>query len=536
MMLTGEWKEQIKQLLGDRDRIQKTQFEYVITDYSKLRDRVGQLTKEYNRVSLELKSSRQENLDLSLKLEKSNAFMSHDFEQKVFRLQEEVTELHRQKGDLASNVIDLSKSVQEKDKLLSSVHSKMSELENEARNLQQANMGYLNEIHNLERANKLLRDEKNAISETLQAVQVKCAELEEDKCRLIERINKLQSVVERLKNLEHDVNYRKAQETIRKQLAEAASLSVDEPNNMGPLVAAVVPTKAVAEVLANEGEVNSVRFTPSGNLFGSAGFDRKLRLWSVVGGKCELRSTLVGCNASISAIDFDPKETVVLGASSDFSCRVWTLADSRLRVNLTGHAKSVVSAKFIGSAKRVVTISADRTIKLWDVDRCHCQRTIMSASASQDVVACTAFGAVITGHYDHNLRIWDERSGTNTDTIALSSRITGLDISSDFSQVLACTRQNTLEIVNLRMKRVVQRLTAEGFQVGLDIVRPSFSPDAQYAVAGSQNGGLFIWNTRDGQLEDCLQGHSNTVVCSHWNPSGVSIVSCERTNKAIVWE
>ncbi|OON14753.1 hypothetical protein X801_09450 [Opisthorchis viverrini] len=112
MMLTGEWKEQIKQLLGDRDRLQKTQFEYVITDCktvtfcvidkldSKLRDRVGQLTKEYNRVSLELKSSRQENLDLSLKLEKSNAFMSHDFEQKVFRLQEEVTELHRQKGDV----------------------------------------------------------------------------------------------------------------------------------------------------------------------------------------------------------------------------------------------------------------------------------------------------------------------------------------------------------------------------------------------------------------------------------------------------
>ncbi|VDQ04823.1 unnamed protein product [Trichobilharzia regenti] len=57
---------------------------------------------------------------------------------------------------------------------------------------------------------------------------------------------------------------------------------------------------------ANEGEVNSVRFTPSGHIFGSAGFDRKVRLWTYLNGKCEIHSTLLGCNAAVTAIDFDP--------------------------------------------------------------------------------------------------------------------------------------------------------------------------------------------------------------------------------------
>ncbi|KAF6767855.1 hypothetical protein AHF37_09865 [Paragonimus kellicotti] len=531
-----DWKERILYLLERRDTLQYHNFQDIIGNYSKLRDRAGQLATECSRVGAQLKALRQENLEL-------NTLKSYDFEQKIFRLQEELTELHRQKGNLAGEFIELNKSVQEKDKLIASKNARIAEIEAGVKKLQTTNMNLLDEVHKLERSNKLLREEKLAISENFECVQAKNRELEDDRCKLIERMNKLQVVVEQLKNIEHDVNYRKAQEAIRKQLAEAASISVDETPLAGPaqVFSAVIPQKAVAEIDANEGEVNSVRFTPSGQLFGSAGFDRKLRLWAVVEGKCELRSTLVGCNAAVTAIDFDPNETVVLGASSDFSCRVWTLSDSRLRVNLTGHSERVVSAKFIGSSKRVVTVSSDRTIKLWDVDRCQCRRTILAGSASQDVVACTGLGAVITGHFDHHLRIWDERTGNNTDKIALSARITGLDISSeddmlqhpriaflhlqailsmpcpfvivlsflstDCTQVLACTRNNTVEVVNLRMKCVMQCLASEDFRVGLDIVRPTFSPDAQFAAAGGQDGGVYIWNTQSGQLEKCLRGH-----------------------------
>ena len=56
---------------------------------------------------------------------------------------------------------------------------------------------------------------------------------------------------------------------------------------------------------------------------------------------------------------------MVLGASSDFACRVWNLADRRLKVNLTGHADRLLAGRFFGGgAKSVVTSSIDRTIKV----------------------------------------------------------------------------------------------------------------------------------------------------------------------------
>lgn len=58
---------------------------------------------------------------------------------------------------------------------------------------------------------------------------------------------------------------------------------------------------------------------------------------------------------------------MVLGASSDFACRVWTLADRRLKVNLTGHSDRVVAARFVGGGdaiNAIVTASNDRTIKV----------------------------------------------------------------------------------------------------------------------------------------------------------------------------
>ncbi|CAH8444257.1 unnamed protein product [Schistosoma turkestanicum] len=533
------WKAAILSSLLERDIVEKSFFNEIFAQYNSNKELVVQLKGENTRLVRELTLCQQEKSTVQLEFEKIKSVKSYDYEQKVFHLQEEVTELHRQKGNLAQNVIDLNRVLQEKDTLLQSKSLKISELEECLKANQKQNHHLMDKVKELEETKELLTDEQASHLMAMKALETKNRQLEDDNLQLIKRVKSLQNTVERLKNIEYDIQYRKTQETIRKNLQDAVNSTIfvtdgDRLDKPLPCKSAL-PRNVAVKIDANESEVNSVRFTPSGHIFGSAGFDRKLRLWTFLNGKCEVHSTLVGCNAAVTAIDFDPNETAVLGASSDFSCRVWTLNDSRLRVNLTGHSERVISAKFIGSANRVVTASSDRTIKIWDVDKCCCRRTIMATSTFQDVVVCPSMSALVTGHFDQHLRIWDERSGENTSKILLSGRITGMDISSDFTTVLACTRNNTLEIVDLRTNQVIQCLKADGFQTGLDIVRPCFSPDSDYAAAGGHDGGVYIWSTVSGNLEVCLRDHTNIVVCCHWNPNGNSLVSCERIKKAIVW-
>lgn len=69
------------------------------------------------------------------------------------------------------------------------------------------------------------------------------------------------------------------------------------------------------------------------------------------------------------------------------------------------------------------------TLQLWNVDKCHCLRTIVTPSGFQDVVYSHPGNTVITGHFDQKLRFWDERSDRMSNEIALSGKITGMDLS-----------------------------------------------------------------------------------------------------------
>ncbi|CAG5129829.1 unnamed protein product, partial [Candidula unifasciata] len=103
------------------------------------------------------------------------------------------------------------------------------------------------------------------------------------------------------------------------------------------------------------------------------------------------------------------------------------------------------------------------------------------------------------------------------------------------SQLLCCTRDDSLSVIDLRMMKVFSTLVAEGFKVGWDSARAVFSPDAKFAAAGSSDGGLYIWNLKNNKVERLLKEHNHAVLACSWSPLGTSIVSCEKGKTVIVW-
>nr|XP_060627305.1 protein Atg16l2 [Anolis sagrei ordinatus] len=285
---------------------------------------------------------------------------------------------------------------------------------------------------------------------------------------------------------------------------------------------------------AHGSEVNAIRFSPNSGMLATGGTDRLIQLWNVVGGRLEKMQTLEGANGSITSVDFDPSGCHLLAATYNNAAQLWKTGDCQCKEILTGHTDKVTAAKFRSTRHQAVTGSRDRTVKEWDLNKGACSRTIDVFSYCNDVVCCGTI--IVSGHHDKTIRFWDSRDVRCTQVIPVEGTVTSLSISPDQMHLLSCSRDNALKVIDLRMHNVRQVLRADGFKCGSDGTKAVFSPDKSYAMVGSTNGSLFIWNMGTGKLETTLSGeHWSPVNAVAWSSSGTYVGSVDRCRKLVLW-
>nr|XP_047131027.1 autophagy-related protein 16-1-like isoform X3 [Hydra vulgaris] len=227
------------------------------------------------------------------------------------------------------------------------------------------------------------------------------------------------------------------------------------------------------------------------------------------------------CLTSVPDRPTQSTEKLILASSNDNACWIWSINDLRLRHTLTGHSNKVMTAKFLGTdSSKIASGSYDRTIKVWDLRSKVCTKTIFAGSSCNDLVTSDIAGTtIISGHFDKKIRFWDIRCDQNSNEIQLQGKVASLDLSQDMNYLLACTRDDSLKLIDLRRNQIVS----------------TYSPDAQYALCGSHDNNIYVWNTRTNQLDKVLKEHKSAVIATAWHPHGSSILSSDKNKHVILW-
>ncbi|XP_059187590.1 autophagy-related protein 16-1 isoform X2 [Centropristis striata] len=595
--LQCSWKRHVSEQLKLRDRVQRQAFEEIVHQYNRLlekSDLQAVLSERYQTDKYEVQRGHE-----ACAADSNRDILQQEVSQMRIRHQEELTELHKKRGELAQSVIELNNQIQQKDKEILNNEARMLEFQQQITNLEGDCRELRSCLQDLERANQTLKDEYDALQITFSALEEKLRKTTEDNQELVSRWMAEKAQEANKLNAENEKDSRRRQAKLQKELADAAkeplpidpdddievlaedagkdrgetspnrplsrtpskkisqpppgglldsisnifgrrpanSFSTSPENTEAPsgVCAEVrVPSTALHVFEAHDGEVNAVRFSPGSRLLATGGMDRRVKLWEVVSGRCEPKGALTGSNAGITSIEFDSAGSYLLAASNDFASRIWTVDDYRLRHTLTGHSGKVLSARFLLDNARIVSGSYDRTLKLWDLRSKVCMKTVFAGSSCNDIV-CTE-QCVMSGHFDKKVRFWDIRAESIVKELELLGRVTSLDLNHDRTELLTCSRDDLLKVIDLRTNAVRQTFSAQGFKCGADWTRVTFSPDGSYVAGGSADGALYIWNVLTGKVDRTLDRNHNSAINSvSWSPSGAFVASVEKGSRAILW-
>jgi len=243
-------------------------------------------------------------------------------------------------------------------------------------------------------------------------------------------------------------------------------------------------------------------------------------------------------------------ENTIISGSTDQTVRLWDLSTGRSTHIFGGHISTVRCLALVKpehvenqdglltwpEQPLIVTGSRDATLRVWRIPqagepeyRCHKPdesdlgdpteynpeenpyhlRCLRGHEAPIRAIAARG-RTVVSGSYDHTLRVWDIETGTCTWVLTgHSGKVYSLALDLDHHQVFSGSMDGTIrcwDINNGNCKSVMQGHTS---LVGL------LSLSSSYLVSGSADAVVFVWNPSTQELCHKFTGHKGAVTALH---------------------
>lgn len=124
------------------------------------------------------------------------------------------------------------------------------------------------------------------------------------------------------------------------------------------------------------GNIRTVAFSHDGRYIATGSSDRLVKILDAQ--SLEVANTIEGHGDTVFAIRFSADDRCFATAGKDARVRLWSMDGYKLKplVKVTAHTFSINAIAFVDCSKELITVSQDKTIKLWDVASMTCLETI----------------------------------------------------------------------------------------------------------------------------------------------------------------
>jgi len=248
---------------------------------------------------------------------------------------------------------------------------------------------------------------------------------------------------------------------------------------------------------AHEKGVKDINFSPDGTRFLSCGYDNYARMFDVETGQC--LASFTKYKTPHCGVFYPREPNIFLVGQANKKIIQWDMRSKRMTQEYDRHLGAINTVSFIDDNRRFVSTSDDKSIRVWEF----------------------GIGVEIKYIAEPHMHAIAQTRKTYDDRWLLCQ--------SNDNQILVYSAKDKFK---LNRKKTFKGHSNAGYSVGVDS-----SPDGQYVLSGTADGGLVVWDWQTCKIIKQLKAHQKVTSGCAWHPIEPSkVASCSWDGTIKFWD
>ncbi|KAF5340663.1 hypothetical protein D9611_007282 [Ephemerocybe angulata] len=238
----------------------------------------------------------------------------------------------------------------------------------------------------------------------------------------------------------------------------------------------------------------------------------------------------------VTSVVFSGDGSKIISGSADKTVRVWDASTGNVRSILEGHSDWCSSVAISGDGSWIVSGSEDKTVRTWDAIAGKAHRVLAGHDGYVMAVAFSWDGSrICSGSMDKTVRVWQASTGVVQSILeGHLAAVRSVAFSRDGKRIVSGASDALIRVwdassTTCKLQKVLQGHSSEVWSV-------AFSMDGTRIVSGSCDGTARVWDVSTGTMLKCLEGDMDIVTSIAISPDGKKVVSGSYDNTARVWD
>ncbi|XP_065371314.1 autophagy-related protein 16 isoform X2 [Calliphora vicina] len=557
-----EWRQTLMIRLRERNRRDVVPFKEIIQQNNRLMDNVAQLKSDNLKLSVEneqLRTAISTGGGIGGKDSTAAQLAIAAMEKKLLAQQEELTDLHKRKGENSQLIVDLNIKMEKQQQIVAEKEHSLADQQTANNSLKAEVQMLKSSLEELKNLNTTLRDEYTALQLAFSALEDKLRGVQDENRCLLERLMRYKSKDADKLNEENESFlrlpsiFRKRSDKLKRDLEDA----VREPNS--PFTQHHRNSSSPSFQGAGGGGDpydDDDRDTSSGDHCVEAGSDADMYGTqneqfgglggSNIGGYGYYKSA---CPTTIHmkfeaheteshAVRWSPIERVIATGGADRKVKLWDVGkgSTEPRAVLGGSSAGINSVDFDSTGTYVIGTSNDYGARIWTTGDNRLRHTltghsgkVMAAKYLQEPVK------VVTGSHDRTLKIWDLRSIACIETKFAGSSCNDLVTTDSLgSTIISGHYDKKIRFWDIRTEKQADDVLMNAKITSLDL-----SKDCNYLICSTRDDTIKLLDLRKNQIISTFSDEHFKLSCD-WARASFNMnatkIACGSADGAIyIW-